>query len=603
MPNKKQKPIDTQDVQFNKLVYDYAKNPSQNTRAALEQFIVADCYRNRKQSGEYSGGKSGSLAFDINPPVKPNANAEDMKIIEAQRAHFATLMEKIIQSQASHLMRLKKPDSRFPWLGSTRFQVKFDSTYSTGASPVREELNENVAELLVACISDELRHHHSALNTEAHPNAIAFSDEHDNTIIASQYMTNTLGTLSSFVNQCVNAMRDIDASLVAEKAPGVNLEHLRMRYNQFNTESDQEISLVPEEIIKEPISFFRTPIKFLRYSLNQMLYGDQKIAVNDLDALAHIYVLHKNQSHSEQLQEPYMLKQLVDEIAFSHLIADHDVNPGNFIVRQIGDNLSISRIDFGMANYHFTRGRIFGLSRRPFKNIAFDIEKESLRDFICRKKIGFGFGLFSTLVVSKTSRHLSGLKRIFQRPNDEYELTLVNKANTLSRKLHEAMASPDSKERIKQAFNEKIKTLPPSAQLDILRDLKVMELQSVRSAYLDFKTQPGVSLLKLFSMLSLTPALMILRAAYSPIVLASKLIPNKNFHLQNFIPLTTWTAIQSRQLHAVLSSAKNHENKLAQEISQCLDTTLDNINAENKHHEGDQLHTPVSSKHQSMPFF
>ncbi len=569
---------------LNQLVYAYAQTQNQLTRADLQRFIVAACYRNRKRSGEYSGGKSGSLSFDILPSTKADANQSERDADEAQRQYYHDLMKKINDSLHTHLKVLHKTPSDFLWQGSTRFQMKFDSSRSHGLQPIREEMNENVAELLVSCISEELKEHPSLASVD-HPNAIAFVDENNQTVIASQYMPNTLGTLSGFVGQSIEALRTVNENLMSEHYPNIQLDALRKRYEDFDTKSNREIALVSEDNLNQSVSFFRAPLKFLRQFINRQIYDDQTVAIRDLDVLAKIYAISENQVKDDSLNpDQPLLKRLVEEISFSHLIADHDVNPGNFIIRRLSNDLVVSRIDFGMANYHFTRGRIYGLSRRPFKNIVFDIEKESLQDFICRKKIGFGFGMFFTLVASKTSRHLSALKRMFLYPDDISESTLVNQACALNEQTHDVMSQSMVQERIIQSFMHKINHLPDSSQLDILRDLKVMELQSVRKAYLNFSPpETGRSVLKLGAMLSLTPLLMVLRLAYSPIVTLSGFLPSA-YHLTNTIPLTTWTLLQSRDLHHVLNDAQKDPLARKNHMVQCLSTVLENINSENKHH-------------------
>ena len=155
---------------------------------------------------------------------------------------------------------------------------------------------------------------------------------------------------------------------------------MQQNYRNFQLNDNQEIVLVDPPL---------TDYASLPSTLKPIL-------LSDLDHFGTLFAYQynndpKNANHQISAN-PDILKQLLREISFSHIIADHDVNPGNFVIRIENQALTLARIDFGMANYHFTRGRIYGISRRSFRSLL-RLQKKSLSDFICRKKLALGLTL------------------------------------------------------------------------------------------------------------------------------------------------------------------------------------------------------------------
>jgi len=568
MPNKPAHHIPEKDL--SSLVFSYVNNPCQVTRDALQCRIVALCYLNRSTKGQYSGGKSGSLAFNINPDPKKDAQSKK------QHDTYQEVIKKVNELMRYHARSSHQPLSDFTWQGSTVFQIKQDPTKKKRTHLLdlsiihREELNDNIAELIVNCISDEIDAR-GPITIAQHPTAHAFTDESGETIIASQYLSHTIDTLSGFVSRCIQNLYDVDPNLIREKNLDIDVASLRKKYQSFHLNHDEEITIVD----RLPSSS-QSRLEYVTLSKKH-----QMVERDDLDQLATLFVLNHSQVDpysSMSLDQP--IKQyLLGELSFSHLIADHDVNPGNFIVRATGNDLSISRIDFGMANYHFTRGRIYGISRRPFKNLISDIPKESFKDFICRKKIGFGLGTIMNpfLVISKTFKHLQGIKSLFLSPKTKADHALVEQITSDNLKMHQFVASAASRSAIIKSFLDKIGHLPHQNQIDVLRDLKIMELQSIRSSYLNFS--PGHRLrstLKLLSMITLTPFLASCRLLSSPFFAL--------FNRQNPIPLTTWTLIQTMDLEHTLRDARRDPLQTTSLITSCLDRVLSNISLENKRH-------------------
>ncbi|MAV29006.1 MAG: hypothetical protein CMF43_04295 [Legionellales bacterium] len=566
------------------LAQHYAQSPGASTREALQTYIVALCYRHRHSEGSHSGGKSGSLALNINPDPKKNA------IAHAQHELFNHLINLVNhtlkESSPRSLMSLSSP--QFTWQGTTTYQIKKDSSqviqkgFFAPRVIQREELNDNTAELLVDCISETLNDDQSPIVSAMHPTSICFDDTDGQSIIASQYLPDTINTLSGFIGSSIAALKTVDDHLIREHKLDIDLEGLRKKYASFELDAEDEIAIVDK--IPERIGVLSDTAGIKRENM---------IERNDLNTLASIYALsHQNDPSGQRLSlhQP-ILEGLLDELSFSHLIADHDVNPGNFIIRHHDHELQVCRIDFGMANYHFTRGRIFGFSRRPFENLFFDIPKESFQDFICRKKIGFGIHTFLNpfLVASKTFKHLQGIKALFQKPSMD-EMVLTQDICHRNIEMHDYLASPTTHRQLINRFMSKIDNLPTQNKLDILRDLKLMELQSIRTAYLNF--QPGFRLsstLKLLGMVSTTPLFMISRFLVSPFSLA--------FRFRNPVPLTTWTFIQEQALNETMRVAESDPHLADREISGCVERLLTNIALDNKPQLSPDALTQVTREH------
>ncbi len=557
---------DSEKKSLRECVERYAANPCTATREALQGEIVALGYRHRKVRGSHTGGKSGSLAFDINPD--PSKNSESSR----QHELFTDLIDFVNTSLKNARNTPSKSSANFVWRGTTTYQIKKDPSkiVSKGFFDVRaiqrEELNDNTAELVVDCISETLEDDDSPIVPAVHPSSTVFADHDGQTIIASQYLPDTINTLSGFVRDCIQSL-DIDDRLIKEHQLDIDIDKLRDRYKNFQLDAEDEIAIVEKIPDRGRLIEGITGIK-----LENMIERD------DLNQLATLFVLkHENDHdfHGLSLNQP-IFQGLLEELSFSHLVADHDVNPGNFVIRRRNHELEVSRIDFGMANYHFTRGRIFGFSRRPFANLFFDIPKESFRDFICREKIGFGMHTFLNpfLVASKTFKHLLGIKALFDKP-PIHDRALVQDICHRNMEMHDYLSTPSAHRRIIERFMNKINYLPSSNKLDILRDLKLMEMQSVRTAYLDF--QPGFrvsSTLKLLGMITTTPLFMATRLIISPFSYA--------FRFRNPVPLTTWTFIQEQSLNETLRVGRSDPLLADREIAGCMERLLSNIAVDNK---------------------
>ena len=556
---------DTEEQQLSTLAQHFATTPCAQTQEALQTYIVALCYRHRHSQGSHSGGKSGSLALNINPDPAKNPAAK------AQHALFNHLIDSVNRT----LMKSSssRSNSKFTWHGTTTYQIKKDATKVVQSglfSPrviQREELNDNTAELLVDCISEVLNEDESPIVPAMHPTSISFADTDGQTIIASQYLPDTINTLSGFISTSIAALKSVDENLARDHKLDIDVAALQQKYASFELDAEDEIAIV-DKIPKQSVALSETA----------GIKRENMIERDDLNALASVYALtHQNDPASKRLSlhQP-ILEGLLEELSFSHMIADHDVNPGNFVIRHHDNELQVCRIDFGMANYHFTRGRIFGFSRRPFENLFFDVPKESFRDFICRQKIGFGMHTFLNpfLVASKTFKHLQGIKSLFKNPSI-HEMALTQDVCHRNMEMHDYLASPQTHRRLLDRFMAKIDHLPQQNKLDILRDLKLMELQSIRTSYLNF--QPGFRLsstFKLLGMVSTTPLFMISRLLISPFSLALR--------FRNPVPLTTWTFIQEQSLHETMRIAESDPHLADRELSGCVERILTNIALDNK---------------------
>lgn len=557
---KKTKQLSTDSLQKELLPFisDYHNNPTNHLAIdALKTQILKICYRARTSDGDFSGGKTGSLAFNINPSSKNNPDSK------AQTELFQKIMS-AVNNQLARMSEPPQPQTTFTWEGSTVFQIKKDPTKTTNI--IREELNDNTSELLVSSLSEALADSEFTPLAK-HPDAFCFADASDDVIIASQYLPNTIGTLSDFVKKCIETLQESDKieelkHRERDSQLSINIDHLAEKYKSFSLKDGQDIAIVDD-------------IKSFSPSLVDQ---SAPVSVSDLDHLATLYMLNQENRPAKQDMVP-LTKALLQEISFSHAIADHDVNPGNFVVRLNDQQLSLSRIDFGMANYHFTRGRIFGISRRPFSNLFRDIHKESFMDFVARRNIGFGL-MSPFLVKSKTFIHLTGIKNLLEHPQTDAQRELVKNICNENIQLHKILGNTETQQLIQKRFLSKVKNLPHKAQLDILRDLKIMEMQSIRQSYLNFQTPKDAlhSSLKLLGMLTLTPFLATLRLIASPIVLLFKYTP---LRFNNPFPLSTWTLLQKNELKHTLRGAS--EPLLCQQcIGTCLQKLLTQVVSENK---------------------
>lgn len=540
------------------LITDYIANLSSDyAKDAIQREILAHCYQNRSTDGDHTGGKSGSLCFNINPTGTDEQS-------EAQRKLFSDTLntvKQMIQTQSHSL----HPQPLFEWNGSHLFQIKPDSTAKTEPL-VREELNENVAELLVTCLSDSFHTSYQKAGFNTHPNSFVFTSATQETLIASQYLSDTIGDLAGFIKQCIISLREMNLDT-----------DLKEKYRDFSLDTKENIRFVD--------------------SVATLSASDrhQSIELSDIDTLASLFVAHKKQSGETKYQDlddqQNLKRRLLEEVSFSHLIADHDVNPGNFIVRFDGSKqLGMSRIDFGMSNYHFTRGRIYGISRRPFKNVIFDIPKESLTNFIERKNIGFGLKTFlPNTVSSKTWEHLSGLTALLKNHHlNGPDQIMIKDIMQQNQNMHQFLESESTRNDIQKRFFEKTAHLPPKNLAKIAKDIKIMELQSIRTSYLDKRTfkSTALSLLKAISMVSLTPILTVLHLSINiPLVLINLIRSRLKLpSLHNPIPITTWSMINQIQLYKTYHRALEDRDAAQKEISQSLDHVLANIAGDNKAH-------------------
>ena len=111
---------DTEKKLLHECVERYAANPCTATRDTLQGEIVALGYRHRKVRGSHTGGKSGSLAFDINPD--PSKNTESAQ----QHQLFTKLIDFVNSSLKNARSTPSKSSANFLWRGTTTFQIKKD---------------------------------------------------------------------------------------------------------------------------------------------------------------------------------------------------------------------------------------------------------------------------------------------------------------------------------------------------------------------------------------------------------------------------------------------------------------------------------------------
>ena len=545
-------------------VINYSENPTHTTYDAIQREIIEYCYLQSPTKGDDVGGMTGSTSLNLYPK---GTDATSQK----QRATFEDAISTVNQL-IEHTSRKNKP--KFEWQGSHTFQLKPDSTIVYNKPIVREELNDNVAELITTCISDSIQSNHN-YHVNQHPNSFAFVDSKKHTIIASQYLPNTISDLSGFLKLCIHDLHAFPEQLASKfNISSETLTALKNKYQHFPSRSKKDIHIV-SELSQNPKDH------------------DCSIELSDLDTLSSVFVASRQANNDPKYSHidlnQSFTRHILEELSFSHLIADHDVNPGNFIIHldEKSTQLVVSRIDFGMSNYHFTRGRIYGFSRRPFKNIIFDIPKESLIDFLTRKNIGFGF-LKLTNVISKVWGHMSGFSDLFKKSNSTPEIKkLLADIICDNKDLHDFIQRPENQEDIIARFMRKIDKLPPKNLALIAKDLTIMKLQSIRTSYLQggSRLQRLLSLFKLIAMVSLTPVLSICHFAVNLFLIPYNffLSPTKP-RIHNPVPSTTWSALSMSELRSSYEKSSKDPALAKQQIEKSLSQVLVNNSGDNKYH-------------------
>lgn len=506
---------------------------SASTVSALKTKIIEICYKFGPQENSFHREKSGDFYFDINPCALQDTHSK------AQ----VELFEQIIDTINSALRRLTdigQPDVAFFWQGPTVFLLK---TSPSRLSPVAGE-NEHILTpaLLISSVSEALRAQGFQPLAQHQP-AFCFADNNRHTIVALQCLPDTSGSLSEFVAKCIQILKnhpDQIKLLVQNNRVPIDIDALLAKYAAFSLQPNTHITIVGSD-----------------FSFKHQQPGHKAaVCITDLDALATVFSLSQNTDKNITHQDLVPLtKHLLEEISFSHAVADHNISPDHFVVRHLGQNITVSRIDFNMINKHFTRGHIRSISQRPFSNLLQDSLKINFLQFVGQKNIGSSL-LSSFSSRSKIFTDMPGIQNLFTHPQTDTQKALCHSVYRDNLKLHSTLGEASTQENIITRFLCKINHLPLYCQRDVLRDLKMMQLQTNRRRYFDFQNRGKRlrSLFKLLAMFTSTPVLAILHFAISPIVLLCRYTPLR-FH--NPIPVSTWALQQQRELRQTLRAASD----------------------------------------------